>query len=447
MKKFFDKLMPVLLFAALIRATACNSAGGETPSTEIPAPVSHLSASSPDSDGLVRITAEADFTDGGTTVTITNTNAVSKSLWDFFVRPAYAHATHTVTSNTDGSFQETIEGATGDVLTVTYTKDSTEESTSATVPVDTPSLPTTANIQDVSIDPTRDKALIVANNGTDGFVHIVDLTDKAYESTINLPGASGASRIATDSTTGETIVLDTENVTAIHITLDGGGSVVSTTDIIPSSDLAAGPAGNYVIISHDSSPAMSFFDLSTDSGAAGGDSENEEGTDQQTSAFAAADFDGTNDKAFILSQMPDESFILTSHLVDETAPSITQDGVVTLSDLSLPGGLFVFNLGTEALLTDVVGGSVLRVALGDGSTTRIEVGADPSGVVVDETSDIAYVVNNGDRNVSAISLADDTITDTVEVGLSPTEAAVNPSGVSPSVIVINTGDETISLID
>ena len=443
--------LKIVLGIFLLLTGACSSGtGGETPAVDIPAPVSHLSASSPDSDGLIRVTAEAGFTDNETTVTITNTNAVSKSLWDFLVCSAYAHITHTVTSNADGSFQEAIEGAVGDVLTVTYTKDGTEASTSATVPADTPPLPTTAYIQDVSIDPTRGKALIVANDGTNGFVHIVDLADKAYESTIDLPGASGASRIATDPTTGDSVVLDTENITAIHITLDGGGSIVSITDIIPSSDLAAGPSGNYVLIAHtDPTPALSFFDLATDSATAVGDSEAEDGTDQDSALFVAMDSTGVTDVAGVVSLMPDSSFLLTTHNVDPIVPAISQSGALAL-DVGEPGGLAFFDSAAEAFVTDA---GADRILLADGSATAIDVGGDPRGVAVDETARLAYVVNNDDRSVSVISLADNTVASTTEVGLAPTEVAVNPTGTGPAggadstIVIINTGDKTATLID
>ncbi|MBI4412482.1 MAG: hypothetical protein HY541_08365 [Deltaproteobacteria bacterium] len=443
MKKILIQILFAIFLAAL---AACGGAGGGTPSADIPAPVSHLSASSPDSNGLVRITAEAGFTDGGSTVIISNPNAVSRTLWDFLIRSAYAHATHTISSNADGSFQEEIEGAIGDVLTITYTVDGVEETTDSTVPANTPPLPTTSDIQDVSIDPNTGVALIVANNGVDGFVHVVDLSDMSYESTIDLPGASGASRIATDPTTGETIVLDTENITAIHLTLDGGGSVVSVTDIVSSSDLTAGPSGDYVLISHtDPTPALSFFDLTSDSATAVGDSEAEDGTDQESALFVAGDSDGTNDMAAVVSLMTDSSYLLTTHDIDDGVPSIVQDGALPL-DIGSPGGLFVFSAGTEALLTDSDGDQVLRILLADGSATTIVVGDNPRGVVVDETALTAACVNNADRSVSTISLSDNTVTATTEVGLSPTEIAVGDVAGTPTIIVINTGDETVTIL-
>jgi YVTN family beta-propeller protein len=447
MKKFFSILFLFFVLTLGLGLESCGSAGGETPSAEIPAPVSHLSISSPDELGEVRITADAGFADIGSTVTISNPSAQFAYL-DWLIRKAYAHATHTVTANADGSFQETIEGIAGDVITVTYTTDGVAESVDLTTPENTPPLPATAEVQDVSIDPTRGKALVVANDGSDGFVHVIDIADKVYESTITLPGASGAALIATDPTTGDSIVIDTENITATHVTLDGGGSVVSVTDIIASTDVASGPAGGYMMIAHsDPSPALSFFDLSTDSATAIGDSETEEGTDQDTAFFVATDFDGTNDKVFVLSRLPDGSLILTSHIVDETLPSITQDGAIVVSDVTQPGGLAVFALGAEALITSGDNDMLMRVLLADGSVTSIDVGDDPQDVVVDETADQAYVVNNGDRSVAIISLASNTVSSTVDVGLSPTQVAIDPTGVDGTVIVLNTGDETVTVIE
>ncbi|MBI2339857.1 MAG: hypothetical protein HYU99_05780 [Deltaproteobacteria bacterium] len=442
MKTLFLK---IILGTFLLLTTSCGSGGGESPSTEIPAPVSHLSASSPDSDGLIRVTAEAGFTDGGTTVTITNPSAVTNLWLDWLIPSAHAHATHTITSNADGSFQEEIEGAVGDRLEVTYTVDGAGASADVTVPANTPSLPATSNIQDVGIDPNTGTALVVANDGVDGFIHLIDLSDMSYESTIDLPGASGASRIATDPTTGDSIILDTENVTAIHITLSGGGSVVSTTGIIDSSDLSAGPSGDYVLIAHtDPTPALSFFDLASDSATAIGDSATEGGTAQESALFVASDFDGTDDMAGVVSLMPDSSFLLTTHIIDEIVPSITQDGAFPL-DITSPGGIFVFSIGAEAFVTDSSTDLALRISLTDGSAVSIDVGDDPRGVAVNETGLTAYVVNNAGRTVSVISLTDDTVTSTEEVGLSPTEIAIGDVGGTATVIVINTGDETATI--
>lgn len=444
MKSRFFKLALFLLTVTQLTFASCGA--GDSRPADIPAPVSHLSISSPDDSGSVRITADAGFTDASTTVTITNPAATSSQLWEILIRTAHAHETHTVTSNTDGSFQDTIEGAVGDAITVSYVSAGATTNEALTVPDNVPALPTTADIQDISIDPTSDKALIVANDGTDGFVHIVDLADKSYEATITLPGASGASRITTDPTTGETIVLDTANDTAIHITLTGGGSVVSTTAIIGSADLSGGPAGGYVLIAHtDPTPALSFFNLTSDSATAIGDSESEDGTDQSAAEFVALDADGTGDIAVVVSLMPDSSFILTTHRIDTVVPSITQNGAVPV-DLTDPAGLAMFANGSEAFVTDADADAVLRVDLTGGDTTSITVGDSPRGVAVDETGGDAYVVNNADRSVSVVSLTNNTIAATEEVGLSPTEISIaNVSGVT-TVIVINTGDETVTIL-
>ena len=425
--------------------TDCSGAGGESPQTSIPAPVSHLSISSPDSDNLVRITAEAGFTDGATTVTFSNP-AATASLWDFFIANAYALVTQTLTSNTDGSFQGSLQGTVSDVITVSYTINGVATSQTLTVPDNVPPLPTTADIQDVSIDPNTGKALIVANDGTDGFVHVIDLVSKSLEATLTLPGASGASRLATDPSSGDSIILDTNNITAIHITLSGDTpTIVSTTAIIASSDIAAGPAGNYVLIAHtDPSPAVSFFNLTTNSATAVGFSQSESAVDQATAFFVATDFDGTDDRSAILSQMPDASLLITTQTIDESVPSITEDGA-TVVEATTPAGLFLFSTATEAMLTDSAANAVLRVDLTGGSTTSIAVGNSPSGVVVDESNQLAFVVNNGDRNISIVSLLDNTITTTEDAGLSPTEIAIGDVSGTAMIIVVNTGDETVTI--
>jgi hypothetical protein len=438
-----SSLLLCLFFAPTF--IGCGSAGGESPQTSIPAPVSHLSISSPDSDDLVRITADVGFTDASSTVTFSNPLATT-SLWDYVIANAYALVTQTLTSNADGSFQGTIQAAIGDVVTVSYTINGVTTSQDLTVPDNVPPLPATADIQDVSIDPNTGKALVVANDGTDGFVYVIDLANKTFEATLTLPGASGATRIATDPTTGDSIVLDTVNIDALHIRLTNGVPVlVANTAIIPSSDVAAGPAGNYVLIAHtDPSPAISFFNLSTNSPTTTGDSQSEAGVDQASALFIATAFDGTNDRAAVLSQMPDSSLLITTHTINEGVPSIAESGA-TVVTATTPGGLYLFASATEALFTDASANTVQRVDLSGGGSTAITVGNSPSGVVVDETNQIAFVVNNGDRNVSIIALSDNAVTTTEDVGLEPTQIAIASVSGTPTIIVINTGDETATI--
>lgn len=448
MKKYLQSILVFFLITtAGLFCGGCGSAEGtSSPPVTILAPVSHLNISSPDSQGVVRITADAGFTDGGTTVSISNPAAVTSQILDFFIRSAHAHATHTVTSNTDGSFQKTIEAVVGDTLTITYTTDGSETSLNKVVPANMPPLPTTANIEDVSVDPVTGQAMVVANNGTDGFVYLLNISDASLASTVTLPGASGASRIATDPATGETIVLDTANSVAWHITPASGGSVVAQTDIVGSSDLVAGTTGDYVIIAHtDPTPALSYFDISSDAAQAVGNSQTQGGVNQETALLVALDNNGVNDCLAVISQMADASFLLTMHTINSSVPSITQS-VAFVVDVANPGGLALFNNATEALLTDSDADQMLRISLADGSATAIAVGDNPRGVVVDEANDLAYVVNNGDRTVSVVTLATDTQASTIEVGLSPTQAALLPGG-TPTIVILGTGDETLTLLD
>lgn len=444
------KQVLVYLIATLFFLQHCSSgSGGGTPAADIPAPVSHLSISSPDDSGEVRITAEAGFTDAQTTVTITNPNGVSFNWLDLLIPNAWAHATHTVTSNSDGSFQETIEASVGDLLTITYTADGEELSVEEEVPSQVPPLPLTADIQDISINPIANEALVVANDGADGFVYVIDLDDGSFESTITLSGASGsgasgAFRIATDPATGDSLVLDRDNVTAIHIT--GDSVVSSTTAIIDSSDLAAGLDDDYMIIAHtDPTPALSYFDLNVDSATAIGDAQSEGGEAQQSALFVSIDNDGTSDIAAVVSLMGDGSFLLTTHLIDTAVPSITQDNAIPLTDIENPGGLVLFNNASEALVTDADNNRVYRILLSDGSLTAINVGNSPLGVAVDETAGEAYVVNNEDRSLTTLSLADNSVVSTTNLGLSPSEIAADSA--TSSVITVNTGDETVSILE
>ncbi len=232
-------------------------------------------------------------------------------------------------------------------------------------------------------------------------------------------------------------------MTAIHLT--SGGVINSTTVITDSSDLAAGINDDYMIIVHTNpTPALSYFDLNVDAATAIGDAQSEGGEVQQSARLVSIDSNGTTDLAAVVSLMTDGSFLLTTHMIDPVVPSVTQDNAIALTDIENPGGLVLFNNAAEALVTDTDNNLVYRILLADGSMTAIDTGNSPQGLAVDETANEAYVINNEDRSLTTLSLADNRVINTTDLGLAPTEIAVDSVG--SSIITVNTGDETVSII-
>ena len=72
------------------------------------------------------------------------------------------------------------------------------------------------------------------------------------------------------------------------------------------------------------------------------------------------------------------------------------------------------------------------------------VGDEPWGVAVTPSGEHVYVANFRDDNVSVMRTSDNTVIDTVNVGLSPRGVAVTPDG--DRVYVVNIEDDTVSVI-
>lgn len=79
----------------------------------------------------------------------------------------------------------------------------------------------------------------------------------------------------------------------------------------------------------------------------------------------------------------------------------------------------------------------------------VPVGADPAGVAFGPNGPLAYVANTGSNSVSVIDTATRTVTSTIEVGSNPSGVVVGDASYwsSPALFVANTGSNTVSVID
>ena len=162
--------------------------------------------------------------------------------------------------------------------------------------------------------------------------------------------------------------------------------------------------------------------------------------------FVALDNDGVNDIFTTASSMNDGNLYLIVAEV-QSGTFLNQTGSILL-DFENAGGLDMFNNAAEALITDSDNDQVIRVNLSTENQTEIEVGDNPLGVVVNFDGSLAYVVNAEDRTITTIDLSDNsTSTSDAILGLSPTEIVVDPNGDNSEVGVLNTGDESVTVID
>lgn len=449
MRKYFLNFYFFSLFISGILFVHCASkGGGDTPPTEILAPVSHLSISSPNSDGLVRVTAEAGFTDGGATVTITNNNAVSYHFFmNLFLREAFAHQTHVVTANNDGSFQESIEASRGDRISITYTKDARETQVNEDVPENKPQLPqATVSYQDLVYNPTTGGAILVANDGIDGYLFFYNINTQAITQA-TLAGRSGINRIDLDNTNQILVIVDSNDSNNIlHYHIQSGNTLDDTTDGNQVVDVAS--SENFAVIGFETpTPAIGFYDLINDVVSATGNALDPNGNNQSTSHWVDMDNNGTTDVVALVSEASDGSFYLTTHTLDSSVPSFSQQTTTSLTGLSSPGGMVFFNRATEAFVTDRTNDRVFRFTQATSTLATINTEEDPRDVGVNSQNTEAYVVNAETRTLSAINLADSTVERVATLGLSPTRLATDPTGTTDIVLVLNTGDNTLSLYD
>ena len=125
MKNFLTKFLIVLTLCFSVSQIHCGSSSSSTSGTDqvsIPAPVTHLSISTPDASGLVRVTAEAGFADSSSLVILTVNPATSSSLLQkLFFDVAYASSlAATVTTDDTGAFQNTLAATAPATNTHTY---------------------------------------------------------------------------------------------------------------------------------------------------------------------------------------------------------------------------------------------------------------------------------------------------------------------------------------
>jgi DNA-binding beta-propeller fold protein YncE len=128
---------------------------------------------------------------------------------------------------------------------------------------------------------------------------------------------------------------------------------------------------------------------------------------------------------------------------------------VPAAGLSMPGlyPIVVQNSGvTSGSSTSATNIAVTPAAgtLSTSPTATITVGSNPSAIAVDQADGLAVVANRKGNSVSIISLASNTVVQTLGVGNAPTGVAVDDGLLAPLdhiAVVVNSADNTLSTID
>lgn len=445
--RYFLILMSVLCLATAGGCGGSASSGsGSTPTVDIPSPVSHLSISSPDGNGISRVSGAPGFADAGTTVAVSRT---STSFLTRLLPTAWAQSTATATANADGSFTTTISSAViGDSVTVSCTRSGAATSQSSNVPQGQPALSNTATLLDVSVDGLLEQAGVVSNDGVDGFASLIDMAALTVLGEITIDGASGLSRVSVDTTTGYYYALDTTNNRLYEINPDTGATDSAT--VVNPADIAAGESGNFAIISHSSGSApVSYYSVATNSSSAAQALTASTGATHVRSPFVDTQWGGFIDEFAIVSEMSDGNyyaFLYTAADQLTLTQSFEAQLFGTITAVTNPGGVALFNEAQEILVTDRATDRVIRVNFIEGLMTTITVGDDPRGVTVDDENGLAYVTNAGDHTVSIITLSDNAVATTVDVGITPIAVDVDSTSSLQEAAVINAGDATVTII-
>jgi YVTN family beta-propeller protein len=81
------------------------------------------------------------------------------------------------------------------------------------------------------------------------------------------------------------------------------------------------------------------------------------------------------------------------------------------------------------------------------SVGSISVGTNPTAVAIDKADGIAVIANTGGNSISLVSLATNSVTNTITVGNQPTGVAVDDQLPDPVALVVNNADQTVTAID
>lgn len=443
MKKTFQKFLLILFFVATqIHCGGATSSGlgGTDPSdpVDLPAPVSHLSISSPSEAGLVRITAPAGFADAATDVTIAASASSSLSSRTSFSSNLQDSA---FTTNDDGSFQIELDGAIADEFTITYTENGEETSGTGTVPEHQPPLPLGVTLQDIGLDTTFGLAFILATDSSNAFVYVINLSDASLEATVEIAGGTGATRIAVDSRTGGSAIIDDAADVVYEIRSDYlDYDTVAVEDPL---DIVAGGSGNFYMISQAGDTNFSYYSVAMNM-ATGYTGVTSGAATAVESPLVDSIFDSQETFAMV-TEMSDASFHLFSFLVEDSN-AISQLSDTELTEVSSPTGLALFDGGAQALVADSAADAIFLVDLTSNDVTEIAVGDTPLGVVVDEDNSIAYVICNGDDALNVVDLNSQSVSSTVDLGLNPTQIGLR-TGSDLLSVTVNTGDNTLNIIE
>ena len=297
----------------------------------------------------------------------------------------------------------------------------------------------------MAIDTANGTAIIVGNDGVDGFVFVLNLTSLEVTDTLTIDDASGLARVVVDVEAGLVLAIDPTNDVAHSVQISTTLSLVNSNDILTPVDVAMGASTGYAIITHDDeSIPVSLFSTSDNSAIAIATVVGEEGQSHLSSSFADVVSGDEFDVAVVVTMLSDEIEYIVVYDVSPGS-SISENSIVDIDGVT-PGGIALLSSGEEVLISDPANDQVLRIDLSTEESTAIDVGDGPTSIVINDADGLAYVINANARTVSIIDLSDYSVTTaSVERGLSPNQIATDRATSGADILVPNTGDGTVNV--
>lgn len=447
----------LFLVAILLKGggpAGCGSATGmSSPPVNIPAPVAGLiSVTSPDSEGMVRMTGAGASVSGGATVNVF-LEATGGAL--VLKGQAVGDLLGTGTATGSGSFLLDFPAEVGNVVRVELEGASTDDGVPAVFFEIRPGrILVNSTPFGAAISPSFSIAQTLQLSGSDT---VIDL----YSPSTLAPDSGGDLLVA--GFEASDLALDNSSQDTYLISLSGGGLQVvdfsgAKQGPVLTMDSPASIATNvglqYAAVGQGSTTSVTLVDNSgfapaPDASIALTHPSDGLASHTITSAIAIAQDAFSNDKIAVVSLFDNGDNVFS--LLDVTSPPGGSMGVST--QISLGGGTYdsivLFNGASEALISDSGNDRILHLSgSGFGTQTAINVGDDPRGIAVSGTR--AFVCNRGSNTVSIIDLTADAVigimTTAHGVGLLPTDIAINPSA-PDSGIMANQGDNTVTMFD
>jgi YVTN family beta-propeller protein/uncharacterized repeat protein (TIGR03803 family) len=210
------------------------------------------------------------------------------------------------------------------------------------------------------------------------------------------------------------------------------GQVVNNIPVGPGPNgVAISPDGTQVYVSNNLGNAVAVIDTASSTVVA---------TIPVQSAPSAMAFTPDGTAVYVVNGSSNSVSVIntTSQTVVATVPVQSNPVGVAMASTSIGAFAYVTNSGSNTVSVIAVGSSPTVVK-------TINVGSVPLGVAAAPNSSLVYVGNSAANNISAISVATNSVKATIPVGTAPSNIAFTPD--SSMAYVTNSTSNTVSVID